>query len=226
VETIRREGFELAVSQPQVIIREVDGEQQEPYESLVVDVEETHQGAIMQRLGERRGQINNMVPDGKGRVRLEYIIPARGLIGFHGEFMTTTSGTGILSHVFEHYGPLGSSVEMGRKSGVLVSMCGGKTSGYSLWNLQPRGKLFIGPQTEVYEGMIVGIHTRDNDLVVNVTKEKQLTNMRASGTDENIVLTPPIPLTLEYALEFINDDELVEITPKSIRLRKKKLEGS
>lgn len=223
VETIRREGFELAVSQPQVIIREIDGEMQEPYESLVIDVEETHQGAIMQRLGERRGQISNMLPDSKGRVRLEYMIPARGLIGFHGEFMTTTSGTGILTHVFDHYGPLGSNVEIGRKNGVLISMCGGKASGYSLWNLQPRGKLFIGPQTEVYEGMIVGIHTRDNDLVVNVTKEKQLTNMRASGTDENIVLTPPLPLTLEYALEFINDDELVEITPKSIRLRKKYL---
>jgi len=223
IETIRREGFELAVSQPQVIIREIDGEMQEPYESLVIDVEETHQGAIMQRLGERRGQISNMVPDGKGRVRLEYMIPARGLIGFHGEFMTTTSGTGILTHVFDHYGSLGSNVEIGRKNGVLVSMCGGKASGYSLWNLQPRGKLFIGPQTEVYEGMIVGIHTRDNDLVVNVTKEKQLTNMRASGTDENIVLTPPLPLTLEYALEFINDDELVEVTPKSIHLRKKYL---
>lgn len=223
IETIRREGFELAVSQPQVIIREIDGEMQEPYESLVIDIEEEHQGAIMQRLGERRGQISNMLPDGKGRVRLEYTIPARGLIGFHGEFMTTTSGTGILTHIFDHYGPMGSNVEIGRKNGVLVSMCGGKASGYSLWNLQPRGKLFIGPQTEVYEGMIVGIHTRDNDLVVNVTKEKQLTNMRASGTDENIVLTPPLPLTLEYALEFINDDELVEITPKSIRLRKKNL---
>jgi len=223
IETIRREGFELAVSQPQVIIREIDGVMQEPYESLVVDVEENHQGAIMQRLGERRGQVTNMLPDGKGRVRLEYTIPARGLIGFHGEFMTTTSGTGILTHVFDHYGPVGVNVETGRKNGVLISMCGGKASGYSLWNLQPRGKLFIGPQTEVYEGMIVGIHTRDNDLVVNVTKEKQLTNMRASGTDENIVLTTPLPLTLEYALEFINDDELVEVTPKSIRLRKKYL---
>ena len=223
IETIRREGFELAVSQPQVIIREIDGEQQEPYESLIVDVEEGHQGSIMQRLGERRGQIEDMLPDGKGRVRLKYMIPARGLIGFHGEFMTTTSGTGILTHVFDHYGPLVSNVAVGRASGVLISNAPGKASGYSLWNLQPRGKLFIGPQTEVYEGMIVGIHSRDNDLVVNVTKEKQLTNMRASGTDENIVLTPPIPLTLEYALEFINDDELVEITPKSIRLRKKYL---
>lgn len=223
IETIRREGFELAVSQPQVIIREIDGEQQEPYESLIVDVEEGHQGSIMQRLGERRGQIEDMLPDGKGRVRLKYMIPARGLIGFHGEFMTTTSGTGILTHVFDHYGPLVSNVAVGRSSGVLISNAPGKASGYSLWNLQPRGKLFIGPQTEVYEGMIVGIHSRDNDLVVNVTKEKQLTNMRASGTDENIVLTPPIPLTLEYALEFINDDELVEITPKSIRLRKKYL---
>jgi GTP-binding protein len=223
IETIRREGFELAVSQPQVIIREIDGEQQEPYESLVVDVEEGHQGAIMQRLGDRRGQIQDMLPDGKGRVRLSYMIPARGLIGFHGEFMTTTSGTGILTHVFDHYGPMATNIELGRKNGVLISNCGGKASGYSLWNLQPRGKLFIGPQAEVYEGMIVGIHTRDNDLVVNVTKEKQLTNIRAAGTDENIVLSPPIPLTLEYALEFINEDELVEITPKSIRLRKKYL---
>lgn len=223
IETIRREGFELAVSQPQVIIREIDGVLQEPYENLVVDIEDAHQGAIMQRLGERRGQIQDMLSDGKGRIRLQYMIPARGLIGFHGDFMTTTSGTGILTHVFDHYGPIVSGVEIGRASGVLISNCAGKTSGYSLWNLQPRGKLFIGPQTEVYEGMIVGIHSRDNDLVVNVTKEKQLTNIRASGTDENIILTPPIPLTLEYALEFINDDELVEITPKSIRLRKKYL---
>ncbi len=223
VETIRREGFELAVSQPQVIIREIDGVQQEPYEHLIVEVEEAHQGAVMMRLGERRGQLQHMMPDGKGRVRLEYMIPARGLIGFHGEFMTTTSGTGILTHVFDHYGPLVGNIELGRKNGVLISNCAGKASGYSLWNLQPRGKLFIGPQAEVYEGMIVGIHTRDNDLVVNVTKEKQLTNIRAAGTDENIILTPPIPLTLEYALEFINDDELVEITPKSIRLRKKYL---
>jgi len=160
---------------------------------------------------------------GKGRVRMEYMIPARGLIGFHNEFMTTTSGTGILTHVFDHYGPIGGDIEIGRKNGVLISNGNGKASGYSLWNLQPRGKLFIGPQTEVYEGMIVGIHSRDNDLVVNVTKEKQLTNVRASGTDENIILTPPIPLTLEYALDFINDDELVEVTPESIRLRKRYL---
>ncbi len=223
IETIRREGFELAVSQPQVIMREIDGVQCEPYENLVVEVQEEHQGTIMQSLGERRGQLQDMIPDGKGRVRLVYIIPARGLIGFHGEFMTSTSGTGILTHVFDHYGPVVSGIELGRKSGVLISNCNGKASGYSLWNLQPRGKLFIGPQTEVYEGMIVGIHTRDNDLVVNVTKEKQLTNIRAAGTDENIILTPPIPLTLEYALEFINEDELVEITPKSVRLRKKYL---
>lgn len=223
VETIRREGFELAVSQPQVILREIDGIQQEPYEQLIVDVEEGHQGAVMQRLGERRGQIKDMLPDGKGRVRLEYMIPARGLIGFHGEFMTTTSGTGILTHVFDHYGPVVTGIELGRKNGVLIANCAGKASAYSLWNLQPRGKLFIGPQTEVYEGMIVGIHTRDNDLVVNVTTEKKLTNMRASGSDENIILTPPLPLSLEYALEFINEDELAEITPKSIRLRKKYL---
>lgn len=223
IETIRREGFELAVSQPQVIIREIDGVQQEPYENLIVEVEENHQGSVMQQLGERRGQLQQMLPDGKGRVRLEYMIPARGLIGFHGEFMTITSGTGILTHVFDHYGPIVTGIELGRKNGVLISNCSGKASAYSLWNLQPRGKLFIGPQAEVYEGMIVGIHTRDNDLVVNVTKEKQLTNIRAAGSDENIILTPTIPLTLEYALEFINADELVEITPKSIRLRKRYL---
>jgi GTP-binding protein len=164
-----------------------------------------------------------MIPDNKGRVRLEYEISSRGIIGFHSEFMSMTSGTGIIAHVFNRYGPVTAAINSSRKNGVLISMSKGKTSGFALWNLQPRGRLFIGPQTEVYEGMIVGIHSRDNDLVVNATKEKQLTNMRASGTDENIVLTPPIPLTLEYAIEFIDDDELVEITPKSIRLRKKSL---
>lgn len=223
IETMRREGFELAVSQPQVIMKELDGVMQEPFELLMVEVSEDHQGAIMQRLGERRGQLRDMLPDHKGRVRLEYIIPARGLIGFHSEFVTVTSGTGVLTHVFDHYGPQGGAIEMGRNNGVLISNTSGKASAYSLWNLQPRGKLFIGPQTEVYEGMIVGIHSRDNDLVVNVTKEKQLTNVRASGSDENIILTPPIPLTLEYALDFINSDELVEVTPESIRLRKRYL---
>ncbi len=221
IETMRREGFELAVSRPEVIIRMIDGEEQEPYEQLVVDVEETHQGAIMQQLGDRRGRLNDMVSDGQGRVRMEYIIPARGLIGFHGDFLTLTSGSGIMTHVFEHYGPIQKGAVAKRNFGVLISNATGKTTAYSLWNIQPRGKLFIGPQTEVYEGMIVGIHTRDNDLVVNVTKEKQLTNIRAAGSDENIILTPPIKLTLEYALEFIEEDELVEITPKSIRLRKR-----
>jgi GTP-binding protein len=226
IETIRREGFELAVSRPTVIFKEIDGVRQEPYESLVVDVQEEHQGTVMERLGERRGQIKNMLPDNKGRVKLEYEISSRGLIGFHGEFMSMTSGMGIIAHVFSHYGPISQAINAGRKNGVLISMSKGKASGFALWNLQPRGRLFIGPQTEVYEGMIVGIHSRDNDLVVNVTKEKQLTNMRASGTDENIVLTTPLPLTLEYAIEFIDDDELVEITPKSIRLRKKSLSES
>ncbi len=221
IETMRREGYELAVSTPQVIVHEVNGELQEPYEELVIDLEEQHQGSIMQQIGERRGKLLDMVPDGKGRVRLEYNIPARGLIGFHTLFLTLTSGSGIMTHVFDAYGPVQTGTVAKRNEGVLISMSAGKATGYSLFNLQPRGRLFIGPQTEVYEGMIVGIHTRDNDLVVNVTKEKQLTNMRASGSDENIILSTPIPVTLEYALEFISDDELVEITPKSIRLRKK-----
>lgn len=221
IETMRREGYELAVSTPQVIVHEVQGELLEPYEQLVVDVEETHQGAIMQQLGERKGRMVDMVPDGKGRVRLEYVIPSRGLIGFHTMFLTLTSGSGVMTHVFEEYGPVQPGILGKRNYGVLISNAAGKTTAYSLWNLQPRGRLFLGPQTEVYEGMIVGIHTRENDLVVNVTKEKQLTNIRAAGSDENIILTPPIPLTLEYALEFIEDDELVEITPKNIRLRKR-----
>lgn len=221
IETMRREGYELAVSTPQVILHEVNGEIQEPYEQLIVDLEEVNQGAIMQQLGERRGRLINMMSDGKGRVRLEYQIPARGLIGFHNLFQTLTSGTGIMTHVFEAYGPQQTGEIAKRTAGVLISMSAGKATAYSLWNLQPRGRLFIGPNTETYEGMIVGIHTRDNDLVVNVTKEKQLTNIRAAGSDENIILTPPIPLTLEYAMEFIEEDELVEITPKNIRLRKK-----
>lgn len=223
IETMRREGYELAVSTPQVILHEENGVLQEPYEQLVVDVEEVHQGAIMQQLGERRGKLLDMISDGKGRVRLEYQIPARGLIGFHTLFQTLTSGTGVMTHVFEAYGPAQSGTIAKRTAGVLISMSAGKATAYALWNLQPRGRLFINPNTECYEGMIVGIHTRDNDLVVNVTKEKQLTNIRAAGSDENIILTPPIPLTLEYALEFIEDDELVEITPKNIRLRKKYL---
>lgn len=221
IETMRREGYELAVSRPEVILHEENGVIQEPYEQLVVDVEEVNQGSIMQQLGERRGKLQDMISDGKGRVRLDYIIPARGLIGFHTEFQTLTSGSGILTHVFDHYGPADKTPVAKRNYGVLISNAAGKATAYSLFNLQPRGRLFIGPQTEVYEGMIIGIHTRDNDLVVNVTKEKQLTNIRASGSDENIILSTPIRLPLEYALEFIEEDELVEITPKNIRLRKR-----
>ena len=223
IETMRREDYELAISKPEVIMREENGEQLEPYENLTVDVEEQHQGSIMEKLGERRGELQNMVPDGKGRVRLDYSIPTRGLIGFHTEFLSATSGTGLNYHVFDHSGPAAKGRIGKRLNGVLIANCTGTARGFALFNLQERGRLFIEPQTMCYEGMVVGIHARDNDLVVNVTKEKQLTNMRASGTDENIVLTPAIKLTLEQALEFIDDDELVEVTPKSIRIRKKQL---
>lgn len=223
VENMRREGYELALSRPQVIMREVDGELEEPYENLTVDVEELHQGGIMEKLGSRRGELQDMIPDGKGRVRLDYVIPTRGLIGFHTEFLTATSGTGLMYHVFNHYGPSHPGEVAQRNNGVLIANCAGKARGFALFNLQERGKLFIGPQVDAYEGMIVGIHSRNNDLVVNVTKEKQLTNIRASGSDENIILTPPIKITLEYAMEFIADDELVEVTPNHIRLRKKHL---
>ncbi len=223
IETMRREGYELAISKPEVIIREVDGEKQEPYERLTVDVEETHQGTIMEKLGERRGEMQDMVPDGKGRVRLDYIVPTRGLIGFHNEFLSCTSGTGLMYHVFDHYGTAIKGRIGKRVNGVLIANCQGTARAFALFNLQDRGRLFVEHQSTCYEGMIVGIHARDNDLVVNVTKEKQLTNMRASGTDENIILTPAIKLTLEQALEFIDDDELVEVTPLSIRLRKKAL---
>ena len=223
IETMRREGFELAVSRPEVIVVEVDGVHQEPFESLLVDCDEGHQGSVIEELGERRAEMQDMLPDGKGRVRLQFIVPTRGLIGFRSLFLTLTSGSGVLTHVFDHYGPV-KAVEMGgRKNGVLVSMVKGKALGFSLFNLQERGKLFIKPNVEVYEGMIVGLHSRDNDLAVNPTKGKQLTNVRASGTDENIVLTPPIIHSLEQAMEFIADDELVEITPNHIRLRKKHL---
>ena len=221
IENMRREGYELAVSRPEVIIKEVNGEPQEPYEQLTVDVEEAHQGSVMEQLGMRQGDLKDMVPDGKGRVRLEFMIPARGLIGFHTEFLTLTSGSGILTHVFDHYGPMKKAIANERQRGVLIANAMGKAVGFALFNLQERGQMLIHPQTEVYEGMIVGIHSRDNDLVVNVQKAKQLTNIRAAGTDENIILTPPIKLTLEKALEMINDDELVEITPQHIRLRKK-----
>lgn len=223
IETMRREGFEMGISKPQVVVKEIDGVLQEPYEQVVIDIEEEHQGSIMEEMGNRRAEMTNMVPDGKGRVRLEFIAPARGLIGFRGLFLTLTSGSGILTNIFDHYGPVQSSLTSTRHNGVLVSMVGGKALGYALYTLQERGRLFIGPQTEVYEGMIIGLHSRDNDLVVNPTKAKQLTNVRASGTDEAIVLTPAVRHTLEQALEFIEDDELVEVTPVSIRLRKKLL---
>ncbi len=221
LESMRREGYELAVSRPEVIFREIDGEVCEPYEQLTVDVEEQHQGAVMEALGARRGELKDMVPDGNGRVRLDYIIPSRGLIGFQTEFMTMTSGTGLLHHVFDHYGPARKGGIAPRKNGVLISNGQGKVLGYALMNLQERGRMFVSPGDEVYEGQIVGIHVRDNDLVVNPLRAKQLTNIRAAGKDDAIDLTPPIRLSLEQALEFIEDDELVEITPGHIRLRKK-----
>lgn len=221
IETMRREGYELALSRPEVIMREVDGVMMEPYETVTLDIEQEHQGAIMERLGLRRGELKNMQPDSKGRVRLDYVMPTRGLIGFHTEFLTTTSGTGIMHHVFDHYGPAKPGKLAQRQNGVMIANCLCKVVGYALWNLQERGRMMVAPQTPAYEGMIVGIHSRENDLVVNVAKAKQLTNVRASGSDENIMLTPPIKMTLEQALEFIEDDELVEVTPQSIRLRKK-----
>ena len=221
IENMRREGYELGVSRPQVIIKEVSGEKHEPYEVLTVDVESQHQGGVMEKLGARKGDLLNMEPDGKGRVRLEYMIPARGLIGFQTEFLTATAGSGLIYHVFDHYGPMKKG-DMGRRiNGVLISNGVGTSVAYALWNLQERGRMFIGPGEEMYEGMIIGIHTRDNDLVVNAMKGKQLTNVRASGTDDAIILVPPIQLTLERALEFIEDDELVEVTPHHIRLRKR-----
>ena len=223
IETMRREGYEMAICKPEVILRIENDMALEPYERVTVDIEENHQGTIMEKLGERRGELQNMVPDGKGRVRLDYIIPTRGLIGFHTEFLSSTSGTGLLYHVYDHYGPAIRGRIGKRSSGVMIANCQGTARGFALFNLQDRGRLFLEPQAPCYEGMIVGIHARDNDLVVNVTKEKQLTNVRASGTDENIVLTPAIKLSLEQALEFIDDDELVEVTPQSIRLRKKEL---
>ena len=223
VETMRREGYELAISRPEVILREVDGKVCEPWQILTVDVEDVHQGAVMERLGERRGELRDMTSDGRGRTQLEYLIPTRGLIGFRSEFLTVTSGTGILYHAFDHYGRKVDAELGNRSNGVLVSMAGGKALAYALFNLQERGRLFISPGSEIYEGMVVGQHTRTNDLVVNPMKGKRLTNIRAAGTDENILLTPPIETTLEYSLEFINDDELIEVTPKAIRIRKKLL---
>lgn len=223
IETMRREGFELGVSRPEVIQKVVGGEIHEPFEQVVIDVEDEHQGAVMEVLGLRKAELTNMQPDGKGRVRLEFIIPSRGLIGFRGLFLTLTSGSGIMTSIFDHYGPVKAGEVANRKNGVLVSMVKGKTLAYGLFSLQERGRLFLGAGAEVYEGQIVGLHSRDNDLVVNPTKAKQLTNVRASGTDEALTLTPPIRHTLEQALEFIEDDELVEVTPNHIRLRKKLL---
>lgn len=221
IENMRREGYELAVSRPEVITKTVDGEIHEPYETLAIDVPTEYQGAVMERLGARRGELKNMLVDDKGRVRLDYVIPSRALIGFHTDFLTMTSGNGIMHHVFSHYGLAAKGDIPHRQNGVLISNQQGIALAYSLFNLQERGRMFIDPQTEVYEGMIVGLHSRDNDLVVNVCKAKQLTNIRAAGSDENILLTPPILMSLEQALEFIEDDELVEVTPQSIRVRKK-----
>ena len=223
IESMRREGFELGVSRPEVIQKEVDGRLCEPYENLVIDCEAEHQGGVMEELGQRRADMKNMVQDASGRVRLEFIVPARGLIGFRSLFMTLTSGSGIMTHVFDHYGPISKAELAVRNNGVLVSMVKGKTLAYALYSLQDRGRLFIQPNIEVYEGQIVGLHSRSNDLVVNPTKAKQLTNVRASGTDEALILTPPVLHSLEQALEFIDADELVEVTPDSIRLRKKLL---
>ena len=223
IETMRREGFELGVSRPEVVQKEIDGEIHEPYEDVMIDVEDEHQGAIIEELGKRKGDMTNMEVDGKGRSRLSFIIPSRGLIGFRSLFLTMTSGTGIMTSVFDHYGPVKAGEVESRNNGVLVSMVTGKALGYSLWNLQSRGRLCIEPNVDVYEGMLLGIHSRSNDLAVNPIKGKQLTNVRASGTDENIQLTPPVKFTLEQALDFIEDDELVEVTPNFIRLRKKLL---
>jgi GTP-binding protein len=222
LENMRREGYELGVGRPRVVMKEIDGVKQEPYELLTVDVEDSHQGAVMEELGRRKGDMQDMVSDGRGRVRLEYRIPARGLIGFQGQFLTLTRGTGLASHIFDDYGPVKGDMEE-RRNGVLISQEDGVSVAYALWKLQERGRMFVAPGEALYEGMIIGIHSRDNDLVVNPIKGKQLTNVRASGTDEAVRLEPAIELTLEKAVEFIADDELVEITPKSIRLRKRHL---
>ena len=221
IENMRREGYELAVSRPRVVYKEVDGVKMEPFEMLTVDVEENHQGPVMEELGRRKGDLQDMQPDGKGRVRLEYRIPARGLIGFQNDFLTMTRGTGVMSHVFDEYGPVKSGDLGERRNGAIISQDDGNAVAYALWKIHERGRLFIGPGEPIYEGMVIGVHSRDNDIVVTPIKGKQLTNIRASGTDEAIRLVPPIQLTLESAVEFINDDELAEITPKSIRIRKR-----
>jgi len=223
IETMRREGYELAVSRPEVIVREIDGVLQEPYEQLVVDLEEQYQGGVMEKLGTRRAQLRNMEPDGKGRVRLEYMIPARGLIGFQTEFRTLTAGTGLMFHVFDHYGPKSEGVIGKRLNGVMISNGTGPAPAYALFGLQDRGRMLIDAGVEIYEGQLVGVHAKDNDLTVNALRAKQLTNIRAAGKDDALTLTPPVRLSLEQALEFIDDDELVEVTPKQIRLRKKHL---
>jgi len=224
LENMRREGYELAVSRPRVVFKEIDGVKCEPYELLTVDVEDGHQGAVMEELGRRKGDLLNMEADGRGRTRLEYRIPARGLIGFQGEFLTLTRGTGLMSHIFDEYAPVREGGLGERRNGVLISQDDGAAVAYALWKLQDRGRMFVNPGDALYEGMIIGIHSRDNDLVVNPIKGKQLTNVRASGTDEAVRLVPPIRMSLEYAVEFIDDDELVEVTPKSIRLRKRHLQ--
>ena len=223
IENMRREGFEMGVSRPEVIMKMVDGVKSEPFENVIFDVEEQHQGGVMEQMGARKGDMTNMVLDGKGRIRIEATVPSRGLIGFRSEFLTMTSGTGIMTSSFSHYGPVKSGDVAKRQNGVLISMVQGTALGYALWNLQERGRMFIGPQTEVYEGMVIGLCARGDDMAVNPTKGKQLTNVRASGTDENIVLTPAVRFTLEQALEFIEDDELVEVTPQTIRIRKRHL---
>ncbi|MGB2105308.1 MAG: translational GTPase TypA, partial [Glaciecola sp.] len=223
IENMRREGYELAVSRPEVILKEEDGVLMEPFETMTVDLQEEHQGSIIEQLGLRKAEMTNMTPDGKGRVRVDFVVPSRGLIGFQTDFMTLTSGSGLLYHTFDHYGPhKGGNIGM-RKNGVLIANATGKALTNALFNLQERGRMFIGHGVEVYEGMIIGIHSRENDLTVNALKGKQLTNVRASGTDEAQTLVPPIVYTLEQALEFIDDDELVEVTPESIRIRKKLL---
>jgi len=221
---IRREGYELAVSRPRVVVHEVDGARHEPFEQLSVDIEDRHRGAVMEALGARGGDLQDMRPDGKGRVRLDYLIPTRGLIGFQSEYRTMTSGSGIFVHTFDHFGPLKRMARARRPNGALVSMAAGKALGYALFNLQERGELMIGPGEEVYEGQIVGINARDRDLTVNPLKGKKLTNMRAAGKDDAIALSPPIRFTLEESLEFLEDDELLEVTPRSLRLRKRHLQ--
>jgi GTP-binding protein len=223
IENMRREGYELAVSRPQVLLKQIDGVTHEPCEALTVDVEEVHQGAVMEALGTRRAEMRDMSMDGQGRVRIDYRVPARGLIGFQGEFMNLTRGSGLMSHVFDGYVPLKGGEMAERRNGVLISSENGEAVAYALWYLQERGRMFVSPGEKLYTGMIIGIHSRENDLVVNPIKTKKLTNVRASGKDDAVLLTPPIDLTLEYAVEFIGDDELVEVTPQSIRIRKRYL---